>query len=1001
MQVENTPVEMEIDTGASVTILSKRTLRNLEDQGTGPNLMGRDWLQTFKLDWANIFKLETSNMEGEVKAIIDAHQEVFKEGLGTVRGVKAKIYVDPEAHPRYFKPRPVPYSLKERIEKELDRLEREGTVEKVQFSEWAAPIVPIVKNDGSIRICGDYKTTVNGVSKLDNYPIPKIEDLYATLSGGKRFSKLNLSQAYQQLELDDESKKFVTINTHKGLYQYNRLPFGVSSAPGIFQRVMENLLQGIPHVLVRMDDILVTGVSQEEHLSHLREVLRRIRDAGIRLKASKCIFLAKEVVYLGHKVSEEGIQPVTEKVKAIQEMPAPTNLKELQAYLGMLNFYNRFLPNLATVLAPLHELLVKGKKWRWAKEQQTAFKKSKDLLISADVLVHFDSKEEVVLCCDASPYGVGAVLAIKMDDGAERPVGYASRTLTAAEKNYSHLEKEGLAMIFGVKKFHQYLFGNHFKMYTDHKPLLGLLKEDKKIPEMAAARIIRWALTLAAYEYTLEYREGKLNYADGLSRLPIEEKSTRTSQVPVPGEIKLVMEHLEETPVNAKKVREWTGQDPILAKVVDYVKSGWPDKNPSADMRPYYIVRKELSVEDGCLICGSRVVIPLKGHAPILETLHEGHPGTNRMKSLARGYVWWPKIDSDLEEEIRSCSLCQLNRKPPPEAPLHPWDWPNRPWGRIHIDYAGPFMGKMFLVVIDSHSKWMEAFPMKTSTSTATIEKLRVAFATHGLPEMIVSDNGSCFTSQEFDNFMKENGIRHVRSAPYHPASNGLAERAVQILKDGLKKQTDGTVEQKTSRFLLTYRITPQTTTGIAPCELLMNRRVRSRLDLVKPCLDTKVVRKQVGQKEYHDRTSKERNFTASDAVFIKNFAKGPKWLEGTIELRSGPVSYTVHLQDGRVMKRHVDHIRIRYSPDSTEVVDNYRGREMDDPRLPSVSQSTSVSPSTVLPISENPAEQIPENQFQRSELSETVSESPAILPARIRPERETKLPVKFKDYVC
>lgn len=228
------------------------------------------------------------------------------------------------------------------------------------------------------------------------------------------------------------------------------------------------------------------------------------------------------------------------------------------------------------------------------------------------------------------------------------------------------MEKEGLSIIFGVKKFHQYLYGNHFLLYTDHKPLLGLLKEDRRIPEMAAARIQRWALTLSAYEYTLVYKEGRKNYADGLSQLPVQEKFV---EPPVPGEIKMVMEHLDQSPIKADQIKQWTGQDPLLAQVVSYVKSGWPQKSPDTSLRPYFSVCSELSVEDGCLLRGSRVVIPLKGHAQILQILHEGHPGTNRMKNLARSYVWWPKIDSDIESEIQNCGSCQLNRKPPAEAP--------------------------------------------------------------------------------------------------------------------------------------------------------------------------------------------------------------------------------------------------------------------------------------------------------------------------------------------
>ncbi|CAC5378002.1 unnamed protein product [Mytilus coruscus] len=291
---------------------------------------------------------------------------------------------------------------------------------------------------------------------------------------------------------------------------------------------MENLLQGIPRVVVRVDDILITGSSKSEHLNNLETVLGKIQESGMRLNKDKCVFLAPEVVYLGHRIDQYGIYPVESKVKAITEAPEPKNVTELKSYLGMLNYYNRFLPDLPSKLAPLHKLLKKQKQWEWDKSQQEAFELSKTLLKSYKVLVHYDPNKDIILSCDASPYGIGAVLSHKMEDGCDRPVGYVSRTLAPAEMNYSVLEKEGLAVIFALKKFHQYLFDRKFTIYTDHKPLIGLFNENKCIPPMAAARIQRWALTLSAYEYKIVYKEGKKNSnADALSRLPLNREGKR------------------------------------------------------------------------------------------------------------------------------------------------------------------------------------------------------------------------------------------------------------------------------------------------------------------------------------------------------------------------------------------------------------------------------------------------------------------------------------------
>ena len=372
---------------------------------------------------------------------------------------------------------------------------------------------------------------------------------------------------------------------------------------------MDNLLQGIPYVVVRVDDILVSRESTEAHIRNLEEVLQRLTKAGLRLNAQKCVFFADEVVYLGQKVTSEGVQTVAEKVKAVTEAPNPENVTQLKSYLGMINYYHRYLPNLATELHALYALLHQGTPWKWEASQEEAFRRSKDMLKSTQLLVHFDSTKEVILSCDASPYGLGAVLARRMADGSERPIAYASRTLQQAERNYSQVEKEGLAVIFCVRKFHQYLYGLHFTVYTDHKPLLGLFGKNKSIPTMAAERIKRWALMLAAYEYTIQYRKGTENAnADALSRLPL----TEDVKVPTISSAITVLAHLETTPVKVDNIREWTTRDPVCSKVKRYILQGWPAHltKEEENLKPYYHRREELSVEEGCILWGQRVVVP-------------------------------------------------------------------------------------------------------------------------------------------------------------------------------------------------------------------------------------------------------------------------------------------------------------------------------------------------------------------------------------------------------
>lgn len=523
-----------------------------------------DSLGKFNLSIGDVCNFVGSG-DHELKELLDKHQSVFSEELGKFNGPKVKLNVAPKATPKFCKARPVPYSLKALVEEELNNLEKQGIITPVQHARWAAPIVPVMKKNGRVRICGDFKVTINQALDMDSYPIPRIEELFAALSGGKYFSQLDLSQAYLQLELDEASKELVTINTHKGLFQFNRLPFGVSAAPGIFQRTMETLLKGCPGVSIYIDDILVTGATYKEHLENLNRVLERLVQANLKLNLIKCAFMLLSVKYLGHIIDQFGLHPTGEKVKAVQELPAPRNLSELRALLGITNYYGKFLPNLSTRLEPLYRLLKKHTTWRWGESQRKAFQDAKEALQDNTLLVHYDSSRELVLACDASPHGLGAVLSHTMDDGTERPVAYASRTLSDAEKRYSQLEKEGLAVVFAVKKFHNYLYGRKFYIESDHQPLSYLFDSTKQISPMASARIQRWALTLSAYRYQIRYKAGKsIGNADALSRLPLQ---TTRKMDDTPADLIHLVDHLDGTTIKASNIKAWTTKDPILSRV--------------------------------------------------------------------------------------------------------------------------------------------------------------------------------------------------------------------------------------------------------------------------------------------------------------------------------------------------------------------------------------------------------------------------------------------------
>ena len=367
--------------------------------------------------------------------------------------------------------------------------------------------------------------------------------------------------------------------------------------------------------------------------------------------------------------------------------------------------------------------------------------------------------------------------------------------------------------------------------------------------------------------------------ADALSRLPLPDQPPKTQQEP---ELVLLAAHLSESPVTADNIRVWTRRDKTMVRVFQYIQQGWPTES-DPELEPYFSRRLELSSYEGCVLWGARVVIPPQGREAVLQELHEGHPGISRMKALARMYVWWPGITADIEKSVRLCRECQQVQSSPPPAPLHPWRWPTRPWARLHLDFAGPFQGNNILVAIDAHSKWIEAVCTPSMSSSCVIDVLRTLFARFGLPEMIVSDNGTCFVSSEFKQFLRKNGVRHTTSAPYQPASNGLAERAVQIINRGLKKVTEGTMHTRLARVLFTYRMTPQSTTGQAPAELLLGRRPRTCLDLLRPNTSDRVERKQQQQKFRHDGCGQTRTFRIGDTVFVRNYGAGSVWLPAKI----------------------------------------------------------------------------------------------------------------------
>ena len=888
---------------------------------TGPILMGRRLLQQLGMSIKTDFGSDVWAIS-KIETFIERYPDLFSPGLGLYKGKNFAIDVRNDMEPKFFRARPLPYAMKEKVDLELDKLLSQKIIEPVSHSTIAAPVVPVLKTDNSLRLCGDYKVTANRMLKLDTYPIPNMRDLMSNLANMKVFSKLDLSQAYLQMALEPESKRLTTINTHRGLFQYNRLPFGISSAPGMFQRAMEDLFRDMENVICYLDDLLLVSKTKADHETLLNKVFERLQKTGLKLKAEKCEIAVPEVEYLGFKLTEAGVLPTMSKVEAIKNAPTPKDLTQLRAYLGLLNFYRRFIPEAATVLEPLNRLLKASNTFNWGPEQEEAFKTSKNLLINSEALIHFDPKKPITVLADSSSFGLGAVLC-HVIEGIERPVHFASRTLSETERKYSQTEKEALALIFALKHFHEYVWGVKITLVTDHKPLLGIFSPTKPISAQASGRIQRWALILQAYNFDLLHRSGTLLCsADALSRLPSAKACENT---PVPADWTNLVYFLEGTPVTCDRIRKETSKDPIMSQVLRYIQTGWPQKSLTIPEMTHYSRRKdELTCQDGCLLWGTRVIIPPPLQAEVLQELHAIHTGASKMKALARSYLWFPNLDKELEDISASCEICLENRPAPAKAELHPWQWPDNVWHRLHADFAGPIDGNYFFILVDAHSKWVEIFKTKGTATSDVIRCLQHVYATFGLPVSIVSDNGPCFTSVEFKEFVNKGGVKHITTAVYKPSTNGLAEKMVQTFKNTLKKSTDP-VGLTIDKFLFNYRLTPHSTTGVSPAELMFGRKMRNRFDLLLPDgtsnhspvntdrVHSRVQAKQSSQIKNHCRRPRKAEFPVNSKVMARNYGRyGGKWIPATIDKITGPLSYRCRLDDGEKIKRHQDQLHRR-----------------------------------------------------------------------------------------
>ena len=597
--------------------------------------------------------LQVSIVHGStVCAVADPSDEPEGCWLPCIKGVVHRPRVVEGAAPVQQKLRPLPLALREEVDVHLKDLEDQGVIERIDSSAWISPIVVSRKRNGKLRLCVDLRE-VNEAIETSGYPIPDMEEMLNKLSGSVMFSCLDLKAAYHQLSLHEDARDLTAFVTHSGLFRYVRCPYGLKSLPQCFQKVMETLLQGLQGVQVYLDDVIVCGRTQEEHDGRLKAVLDRLQQHEVTLNMEKCLTGVETVEFLGFVVSRGGISVNPGRVQGIRDLQTPQTIKELQTVLGMFGFYSRFVRNYSTRVEALRrQLRNDAGPFRWTTEMEEAFNDVREAIISSTALAMFDPTLPTFVTTDASDVGLGAVLSQLHDDG-ERVVSCASSTLTAAQRRYSVTEREALACVWAVERWHKYLWGRTFVLRTDHQALRSLLTT--RGIGRAGMRISRWASRLMVYSFRVEHVRGGENTADALSRLPAPvTEATDDESITVAA----VEAHLRA--VTREELVSASRSDPQLQQLAEQIPRPWPTRyrDCPAALKPFYRFRNELGAVEDVLVRGERLLVPTSLRQRLLAAAHEGHQGMVRTKQRIRQHFWWPGLDAAVKEIVRACEVC-------------------------------------------------------------------------------------------------------------------------------------------------------------------------------------------------------------------------------------------------------------------------------------------------------------------------------------------------------